>query len=71
MIGLIGNIWQPSVIFGRLPKFSENDGKCSYGLWTVYGEFSKNFGNRWKMLVEFVLFVFVLFYMFAALTREL
>ena len=38
-------IRQPSVIFGNLRKFSENDQKCSYELRTVFQEFSKIFGK--------------------------
>ena len=29
----------------KFRKFSENDRKCSYELWTLFGEFSKIFGN--------------------------
>ena len=39
---LLGNIRQPSNIFGHLREFSENDRKCSYELWTQFGEFSKS-----------------------------
>ena len=45
---LLGNIRQPSVIFGHLRKFLENDRKRSYELWAVFGEFSKIFVNLRK-----------------------
>ena len=42
-------IQQPSVIFGHLREFSENDQKCSYELQTVFGEFSETFENLWEI----------------------
>ena len=48
-----------SEIFGHLRTFSENDRKCSYELRTLFGEFSKIFGNLRKIAKVSLMLLFI------------
>ena len=72
-LATFGNLRKSSKIFGHLRNFSEDDRKCSYELRTVFGEFSKIFGNLRKCSLVDTNFIFScsISQSFATLTCEI